>query len=609
MRETAVEPIVNGDDASLAEQVWRNAAEDPDAVQFVRPDPDPRSWPVRRSGRGGALPVTCRQFRDDVLAVARGLLAAGVAHGDRIGLLSRTRYEWTLVDYALWSVGAVTVPIYDTSSADQIRWILDDSGAIGCVVETADHAVTVADLRRDLPQFRQTWRIDAGELIELAARGRAVDAAEVDSRRRAVTGADVATIVYTSGTTGPPKGCVLTHRNISADIGNATAVLPQLLHPGASTVLFLPLAHAFARLIQVGMVHTRATMVHSADVSAVLDQLRRFRPTFILAVPRMFEKMHDQARHTAEDANRGWLFSLGETVALRYSRALDTTRGPGAPLRLAHLLFDLVGYRRLRAALGGRCRMAIVGGAPLGERLGHFFRGAGITVLEGYGLTETSPALTANLPTAMRIGTVGRPLPGVRIRIADDGEVHARGEVVFPGYWNNPEATREALIEDGWLRTGDLGQLDDDGFLRITGRTKEIMVTAAGKNLAPAPIEERIRAHPLVSQVMLVGDGRPYVAALVTVDPQAWQRWRDQHGHSGASVSALRESPQLRGEIQQAVDRANRTVSHAEQVKTFRILPRDLTEADGELTPTLKIKRDAVQKHFADDVAALYRGH
>ncbi|PZG08001.1 long-chain fatty acid--CoA ligase [Micromonospora craterilacus] len=609
MRETAVEPIVGGGDASLAEQVWRNAAEDPDAVQFIRPDPDPRSWPVRRSGRGGSLPVTCRQFRDDVLALARGFVAAGVAHGDRVGLLSRTRYEWTLVDYALWSIGAVTVPIYDTSSLDQIHWILGDSGAVGCVVETADHAATVTGMRPDLPALRQTWRIDVGELIELAAKGRGVDSAEVDARRAAVTGADMATIVYTSGTTGPPKGCVLTHRNITADVGNATAVLPQVLHPGASTVLFLPLAHAFARLIQVGMVHNRATMVHSADVSGVLDQLRRFRPTFILAVPRMFEKMHDQARHMAEDSHRGWLFSLAEQVAVRYSRAQDRPHGPGVPLSLAHLLFDLAAYRQLRAALGGRCRMAIVGGAPLGEWLGHFFRGAGITVLEGYGLTETSPALAANLPTAMRIGTVGRPLPGVRIRIADDGEVLARGDVVFPGYWNNPEATRAALADGGWLHTGDLGRLDDDGFLRITGRTKEIMVTAAGKNLAPAPIEERIRAHPLVSQSMLVADGRPYVAALVTVDPQAWQRWRDAHGHPGASLAKLRDDPQLRDEIQGAIDQANRTVSHAEQVKTFRILSRDLTEADGELTPTLKIKREAVQDHFADDIAALYRGH
>ncbi|BCJ62721.1 AMP-dependent synthetase/ligase [Micromonospora endophytica] len=607
VRETAAQPNGDGGDVNLAEQVWRNAAADADAVQFIRPDPDPRSWPVRRSGGGGPLPVTCRQFRDDVLALARGFLAAGVAHADRVGLLCRTRYEWTLVDYALWSIGAVTVPIYDTSSVDQIRWIIGDSGAVGCVVETAEHAAIVHGLRPDLPRLRQTWRIDAGDLIELAAGAGAVDTAQVDARRDAVTGEDMATIVYTSGTTGAPKGCVLTHRNISVDVTSAVAGLPQLLHPGASTVLFLPLAHAFARLIQVGVVHTRATMVHSADMSEVLDQLRRFRPTFILAVPRMFEKMHDQARRAAEDGHRGGLFTLGERLAVRYSRALDRPTGPGLALRLAHLFFDVVAYRRLRAALGGRCRMAIVGGAPLGERLGHFFRGVGITVLEGYGLTETSPALAANLPAAMRIGTVGRPLPGVQIRIADNGEILARSQVVFVGYWNNPEATEETFTDDGWLHTGDLGHLDDDGFLRITGRTKEIMVTAAGKNVAPAPIEERVRAHPLVSQCMLVADGRPYVAALVSVDPPAWQRWRDAHGHPGASLADLRDDPQLRAEIQEAIDQANRTVSHAEQVKTFRILPRDLTEADGELTPTLKIKREVVQDHFAEDIAALYR--
>lgn len=608
MRETTVEPIVRGDEGGLAEQVWRNAAEDPDAVQFIRPDPDPRSWPVRRSV-GGPLPVTCRQFRDDVLAVARGFVAAGITRGDRVGLLSRTRYEWSMVDYALWAIGAVSVPIYDTSSTEQIRWMLGDSGAVGCVLETADHAAAVAGMRTELPELRQTWRIDAGDLIDLVARGRAVDATEVDARRTAVTGDDIATIVYTSGTTGPPKGCVLTHRNLSADVGNAVAVLPELLHPGASTVLFLPLAHAFARLIQIGVVRIRATMVHSADLSSVLDQLRRFRPTFILAVPRMFEKMHDHARQSAEDAHRGWLFGLAERVAVRYSRALDTPRGPGGLLRLAHLVFDLAAYRRLRAALGGRCRTAMVGGAPLAERLGHFFRGAGVTLLEGYGLTETSPALTANLPTAMRIGTVGRPLPGVAIRVADDGEVQARGEVVFGGYWNNPEATREAFTDDGWLRTGDLGRIDDDGFLRITGRTKEVMVTAAGKNVVPGPIEQCIREHPLVSQAMLVADGRPYVAALVTVDPRTWTRWREQHGRSGASVAASRDDPTLRGEIETAIERANRSVSRAEQVKAFRILPRDLTEADGELTPTLKIKREVVREHFADEIDALYPGH
>ncbi|MEQ4300075.1 AMP-binding protein [Plantactinospora sp. B6F1] len=606
---TAAPPLAGLRPSGLAEVVWDNARQDPEAVQFVRPDPDPRAWPARRAGRGGAVPVSCRQFRDEVQGLARGFVAAGIGPGDRVALMSRTRYEWTLVDYALWSIGAITVPVYETSSPEQLGWILSDSGAVGCVVETAEHAAMLAGLRPDLPALRQTWRIDSGDLIELAAHGRAVDEAEVESRRRAVTAADVATIVYTSGTTGRPKGCVLTHGNISCDVAAATAVLSQLLHSGATTVLFLPLAHAFPRLIQVGMVHNRATLVHGTESAGVLDQLRRYRPTFILAVPRVFEKMYTRARQAADDTHRGWLFGAAEIVAVRYSRAVQTRRGgPGPLLRLARLGFDVLVYRRLRATLGGRCRMAIVGGAPLGERLAHFFRGAGVAVLEGYGLTETSPALTVNLPSATRIGTVGRPLPGVEIRIADDGEVLARGEVVFHGYWNNRDATRDTFT-DGWLRTGDLGSVDDDGYLSITGRKKEIIVTATGKNLAPEPVEERVRDHPLVSQCMLVGNGRPYVAALVTIDPQAWLRWRGAHGRPDGSVAELRDDPNLRREIQVAVDRANETVSRAERVKSFRILPREFTEPDGELTPTLKIKRDVVEGHHAAEIEALYRGH
>ncbi|MDM4719278.1 AMP-dependent synthetase/ligase [Micromonospora sp. WMMA1363] len=610
MRDVAVAPVeVGAVSAGLAERVWINAREAPHAVQFVRPAPVSRAWPARRSLRGGDLPVTCEQFRDDVLSLARGFLAAGVGHGDRVALMSRTRYEWTLVDYALWTIGAVTVPVYETASADQLGWILSDSGAVGCVLETPAHAELATSRRSDLPELREVWQIEAGDLIALAGRGRAVEEARIDARRERVTDGDVATIVYTSGTTGRPKGCVLTHRNLRCDVTGAVAALSQLLHPGASTVLFLPLAHAFARLIQVGVVQSRSTLVHSADIAGVLEQLRRHRPTFVLAVPRVFEKMYNRARQRADDAHRGWLFAVFDRMAVRYSRALDTPRGPSPLLRLARGAGDLLAYRKLRAALGGRCRTAIVGGAPLGERLGHFFRGAGILVLEGYGLTETSPALTANLPSAQRIGTVGRPLPGMEIRIADDGEVLARGDVVFPGYWNNPDATRAAFTADGWLRTGDLGRLDPDGFLRITGRAKEIIVTAAGQNLAPGPIEEAIRAHPLVSQCVLVGDGRPYVTALVTIDPQVWQRWRSAHGRPDSSIDQARDDPALRGEIQAAVDRANRTVSRAEQVKTFAILPRDFTEADGELTPTLKIKRDVVEQRYRADIESLYRGH
>ncbi|MFI2651252.1 AMP-dependent synthetase/ligase [Micromonospora fulviviridis] len=606
----AVEPkVTGGESAGLADVVWENARRKPDTVQFLRPNPDVRSWPAQQPGAGDAGAVTCRQFRDDVAALARGLIAAGVAPGARVALMSRTRYEWTLVDYAVWTIGAVTVPVYDTSSAEQLAWILADSGAVACVVETPDHAAMLTSVRDRLPGLAQVWQIDAGDLTQVAGRGRAVDDEQVEARRDAVSGADVATIVYTSGTTGRPKGCVLTHRNIGLDVGNAVAALPELFHERASTVLFLPLAHAFARMIQVGMVQTRATMVHSASMSGVLDQLRRYRPTFVLAVPRVFERMYHGAQQKAIEKHQGHLFAVADQVAVRYSLALDRPSGPGPMLRLARRVFDLLVYRKLRAALGGRCRVAIVGGAPLGERLGHFFRGAGLTALEGYGLTETSPAVAANRPSAMRIGTVGRPLPGVELAIADDGEVLVRGDVVFQGYWNNPSATRAAFTADGWFRTGDLGKLDDDGYLRITGRTKEILVTAAGKHIVPAPMEDRVRADPLVSNCMLVGDAKPYAAALITIDPQAWQRWRAAHGHPRASVAELRDDPALRGEIQAAVDRANSSVSKAEAIKTFRILPDDFTEANGELTPTLKIKREVVARRRAAEIDALYTGH
>ncbi|MEV0428452.1 long-chain fatty acid--CoA ligase [Micromonospora sp. NPDC050495] len=607
MRRTVSVPpeITGGEAVGLADAVWDNARRDPDAVQFRRPDPDARTWPHPAADPSV---VTCGQFRDDVLAVARGLLAAGVEPGARVALMSRTRYEWTLVDYALWAVGAVTVPVYDTSSAEQLAWILADSGAVGCVVETAEHAALLAGVRDRLPELREVWRIDSGDLVRLAERGRAVDDGAVERRRAAVSGADPATIVYTSGTTGRPKGCVLTHRNIHLDVANAVAALPELFNQKASTVLFLPLAHAFARMVQVGMVRTRATMVHSPNPRGVLQQLRRYRPTFVLAVPRVFEKAYTGARQRAADRHLGWLFAAADRVAARYSRSLDTPSGPGTGLRLLRGLMDLLVYRKLRAGFGGRCRVAVVGGAPLGERLGHFFRGAGLTALEGYGLTETSPALAANRPSAMRIGTVGRPLPGVQVAIADDGEILVRSDVVFRGYWNNPAATSETFTADGWFRTGDVGSLDDDGYLRITGRTKEILVTAEGKNIAPAPIEDQVRAHPLVSQSMLTGNGRPYVGALVTIDPQALTRWGDAHGRPHASVAELREDPALRGEVQHAIDQANRSVSHAEAIKAFRILPDDFTEANGELTPTLKVRREAVQQQRAADIEALYGG-
>ncbi|MGC4811943.1 AMP-dependent synthetase/ligase [Micromonospora sp. DT228] len=604
MREFSVPPIVTvGDAANLTDPVWDNAEVAPDAVQFARPTP----------GATGTVTtwaeVTCRQFRDEVAAVARGLIAAGIEPGVRVGLMSRTRYEWTLLDYAIWTIGAVTVPIYETSSAEQAAWIIEDSNAVAIVVETDAHAALIAGIRHRLPELDHVWQIDIGGVDQLVSSGATVELAEVERRRKAVGADDLATIIYTSGTTGRPKGCVLTHRNMYADIANAVPVLPNLFHAGASTLLFLPLAHAFARLIQIGVVQARATMAHCADTKDLVAELQAFRPTFVLSVPRVFEKVYNAAKQKAEADGKGSIFARAEQVAIAYSEALETPGGPGLALRAQHVVFDRLVYGKLRAALGGRCRDAISGGAPLGARLGHFFRGIGVTVLEGYGLTETSPAAAANLPTGTRIGTVGRPLPGVTVRIEDDGEILISGELVFQGYWHNEAATAETLSTDGWFRTGDLGQLDADGYLSITGRKKELIVTASGKNVAPAVLEDLVRAHPLISQCVVVGDRKPFIAALVTVDEEALPAWLEGAGLAADTpVEQLREHEALRREIQSAIDTANQAVSKAEAIKMFRVLPRDFTEATGELTPSLKVKRQVVHKTYAADIADIYRG-
>lgn len=609
LSEFSIPPAVTiADQASLNDMVWNNAEDFPQVVQFVRRVPADRlPHGDGTDDSGGWTSVTCRQFRDEVLAVARGLVAAGIGPGTRIGLLSRTRYEWTVLDFAIWAAGAVSVPLYETSSADQTAWILSDSGAAACVVETSEHARILSSVRDRIPAVQDVWQIDAGDIESLKARGEAVAPADIEARRARVAAADLATIIYTSGTTGRPKGCMLSHRNLGSNVANAVAVLPHLLHEGASTVLYLPLAHVFARLIQIGVVCTRTTTLHSAGMERLTDELRAFRPTFLLSVPRTFEKIHQTAVREAHGAVRGRIFRQAERSAIAYSEALETPKGPGPGLRLRRQVFDWVVYRRLRATLGGRCRYAISGGAPLSTRLGHFFRGVGVTVLEGYGLTETSGAATVNLPAAARVGTVGQPLPGVAVRIGDDGEILLRGDLVLDSYWNNAEATAEALAEDGWLRSGDLGELDAEGFLRVTGRKKEIIVTAAGKHVVPAMLEERVRAHPLVSQCVVLGDQKPFIAALLTIDQEAWPRWVTEHGRPAeTSVADLREDPALCAEIQAAVDEANRAVSHPEAIKKFRVLPGEFTQAAGELTPTLKVKREQVQKVCADEIAALY---
>ncbi|HEV2086721.1 MAG TPA: long-chain fatty acid--CoA ligase [Cryptosporangiaceae bacterium] len=582
------------DGAQLTDPVWRNADEVPDLVT------------IRRRQDGRWQDVTAAAFRDDVVAVAKGLVAAGVEPGQRVGLMARTSYEWTLVDYATWAAGAITVPIYETSWAEQVRWILGDSGAVACVVGTTSHATVVAAVRDDLPDLGPVWTVEAGGIDALRAAGRDLPDSVIQARRAAGRAEDVATIIYTSGTTGRPKGCVLTHRNLLFDVGNALPGLRTLFRDGASTLLFLPLAHSFARLVQLGAIQARAVLGHTGEVKNLLADLASFQPTFVLSVPRVFEKVYNGARQQAHASGRGAVFDRAEAVALAWSEALDRG-GPGLGLRLAHGVFDRLVYRRLRGALGGRCEAAVSGGAPLGARLGHFFRGIGVTVYEGYGLTETSPASTSNTASAYRIGTVGQPLPGVTIRIADDGEVLVRGDHVFRGYWRDPAATAEALDSEGWFHTGDLGSLDDDGFLTITGRKKELIVTTGGKNVAPAVLENRLRAHPLVSQCMVVGDGRPFVGCVVTIDAEALPAWKRRAGkRAEATVADLAADVDLRAEIQKAVDDANKAVSRAEAIREFRILPRDFTEQAGELTPSLKVRRGIVTKEYADEIAAIY---
>ncbi|MGH4027714.1 AMP-dependent synthetase/ligase [Actinomycetota bacterium Odt1-20B] len=584
-------------DGNLTDIVRRNAAQHPDVAV------------IGRKVNGTWQDVTATAFLAEVRAAAKGLIAAGVRPGDRVGLMSRTRYEWTLIDFAIWSAGAVTVPVYETSSAEQIQWILGDSGAVAIVVESEAHAAAVESVRDRLPALAHVWEIERGGVEELNRTGADVPDATVDERSAIAGADDPATIVYTSGTTGRPKGCVLTHRAFFAECGNVVERLKPLFRTGeCSVLLFLPVAHVFGRLVEVAALMAPIKLGHAPDIKHLTDELASFRPTMILGVPRVFEKVYNAARAKAQADGKGKIFDKAADTAIAYSRALDTPAGPSVGLRVKHKVFDKLVFSKLRAVLGGRGEYAISGGAPLGERLGHFFRGIGFTVLEGYGLTESCAATAFNPWDRTKVGTVGQPLPGSVVRIADDGEVLLHGEHLFKEYWNNEGATEEALA-DGWFHTGDIGTLDEDGYLRITGRKKEIIVTAGGKNVAPAVIEDRIRAHALVAECMVVGDGRPFVGALVTVDDEFLGRWAEEHGKpAGSTASSLRDDAELIAAIQAAVDDGNAAVSKAESVRKFRVLSSQFTEESGHLTPSLKLKRNVVAKDYADEIEALYRG-
>jgi long-chain acyl-CoA synthetase len=597
---TVPENVTVSEEENLTDMVWANAERFGSVVSF------------QRRVDGTWVDLTARDFAEQVAAVAKGLIAAGLQPGERVALMSKTRYEWTLLDFSIWAAGGIVVPIYETSSAEQVEWIVSNSAASAVIVETAAHRSVLDGVVDRLSEVRHVWQIDGpagpdapGVVDELAALGAGVSDVVLQQRRHSARADSTATIVYTSGTTGRPKGCELTHRNLLAEVRGAQLAFPQLTTPGNSLLLFLPLAHVLARALAIVAVYSRLTLGHTADVKNLVSDLGTFRPTFVVAVPRVFEKVYNTAKQTAHAGGKGKIFDAAEATAVAYSQAMDTD-GPSIALRLKHALFDRLVYTRLRAALGGRCVAAVSGGAPLGERMAHFFRGVGVPVLEGYGLTETSAAACVNTEAQFRVGTVGRPLAGTAVRIAEDGEVLLKGNVVFRSYWDNEAATKEAL-ENGWFHTGDLGELDAEGFLRITGRKKEIIVTAGGKNVSPAGLEDRLRAHPLISQCMVVGDKRPFIGALITIDEEFFPAWKQQHGlPDSASVRDLATNSALVEEVQRAVDEANLSVSHAEAIKKFRILPVDFTEEGGEMTPSLKLRRAVVAKTYAEDIEAIY---
>ncbi len=582
---------------NLTDDVVRNGTDHPESVAFG----------VRRGERWED--VTAGDFLLQVREVAGGLVLAGVEPGDRVALLCRTRYEWTLLDYAIWFAGAVSVPIYETASAEQVEWVLRDSGSTAIVVETAEHLARLDRVRHRVEALGHVWCLDHDAVGSLASSGRACPEDDLERLRTTARPDSLATLVYTSGSTDRSKGCMLTHGNLMFELEVATEELDELFaRDDASTLLVLPLAHVLARVVAIGAVRSRVRLGHCSDVRSLLADLADFRPTFLLAVPRVFEKVYNRVSQEAAADGRGKVFDRAAQTAIAYSRALDrddARRIRGLPLRMRHAAFERLVYARLREVWGGRCEVAISGGAPLGDRLGHFHRGIGLTVLEGYGLTETTGAVTVNRPDALKIGTVGRPLAGTSVRVADDGELHVRGAQVSAGYWGDPDATAAVLSDDGWLRTGDLGEIDDEGFVRVTGRRKEILVTTGGKNVAPTVLEEHIRAHPLVSQCMVVGDGRPFVAALVTIDAEALGPWAAARGKP-AAVADLVEDPELLAEVRSAVDAANQAVSRAESVRRFVVLPVDWTEEQGQLTPSLKVRRNVVLQEFRRTVDDLY---
>jgi long-chain acyl-CoA synthetase len=603
VREFTVEPLYKvAEKANLTDLVHTNAADLPQHAGLARKTAD------------GWRDVTYATFLAEVQAAAKGLVALGVNAGDRVAIMSRTSYEWSLLDFAIWEAGGVPVPIYETSSAEQVAWILTDSGATSVFTELDANTAMVESVRDQAGSLKNIWQIEPsgegrGALAVLGEAGAEVPDEVLAERRATLLPDSVATIIYTSGTTGRPKGCVLTHRNLLFEAGNAVAVLTRMVRgEEASTLLFLPLAHVFARIIHIGTMMSRAKLGHCGDTKALLPELAAFKPTFLLTIPRVLEKVYNSAGQKAHAEGKGKIFDAAAATAIDWGRAKYEGKIP-VGLNLKHKLFDRLVYGKLRAALGGRTTHTISGGAPLGERLTYFYNGIGLTVCEGYGLTETSPAIAVNPVEAIRPGTVGLPVPGTTIRIADDGEIEARGGMVFTGYWHNDAATAEVMTEDGFFRTGDLGELDEDGYLSITGRKKELLVTSGGKNVAPAVLEDRLNAHALVAQSMVIGDAKPYISALITLDPESLPHWLSQHGKPAETpLAELVKDADLLAELQAAVDEANKAVSKPESVRRFEVLPVEWTIDAGQLTPKQSIRRHVLTVEYADKIEAMYAG-
>ena len=556
-------------------------------------------------GNGNWVDVSAKKFETEVIALAKGLVASGIKPGDAVAIMAHTSYAWTLIDFAIWYAGGIGVAIYETSAPAQIEWILSNSESVALWVESADQEARFDEIKHNTPTVKQVWRIDRDDTGALSRAGAGVADSEIETRRHLAKLSDLATLIYTSGTTGLPKGCELTHQGFVELSRNAAIELPQVLHEGASTLLFLPLAHVFARFISVIAIHAGVKVGHQPDARNVAPAMQSFHPNWLLAVPRVFEKVYNSAEQKAESGGKGKIFRKAADVAVKWSKKSESGK-VGLSLSIQHKIFDILVYSKLREAMGGRVEYAVSGGGPLGDRLGHFFRAVGLTVLEGYGMTETTAPATIGRVGRIKIGKVGQPLPGTGVAIADDGEILMRGFNILRGYWKNEKATSETII-DGWLHSGDIGELDDDGYLKITGRKKELLITAGGKNVAPAPLEDPLRANPLIAQAVVIGDNQPFIAALISLDSEMLPIWlANNGGNTAMTVAEAAASPIVLNEVQRAIDQVNKTVSKAESIRKFVVISSELTEASGHVTPSLKIKRAQVMKDFAPIIDDIY---